>query len=638
VYRARDTQLERDVAIKVVPESLASDEERIARFDREARVLATLNHPHIGAIYGLLEADGIRGLVLELVEGTNLAERLRSGPLPIHEALGVARQIADALDAAHAKGIVHRDLKPANVTVSRDGTVKVLDFGLAKVAPIAETVGDPLQSATASRARTRAGVILGTVAYMSPEQARGNPVDKRSDIWSFGCVLYEMLTAQRAIAGETITDTLVAILEREPDWRALPKGTPASVRRLLQRCFEKDARQRLRDIGDAQLDLDQALAIGVYSGESERERADAKVLPATHPARPLPTMRIFRRRRWIAASTLVVAVAAALLWRIRVAGVEQSPIRSIAVLPLQNLSQDPDQEFFSDGTTEALIAGLAQIHTLNVISRTSVTSYKKTTKSLRDIGRELGVDAIVEGSVQRSNGRVRITAQLIRTSTDTHLWAGAYERDVTDVLKLEADAALAIAEQIHAVVTPDESRRLRNARPVVPAAHEEFLLGRHVFLSPGDATAAKSATEHFRRAVALQTDHAGAWAGLAEALAFTGDRIAARMAVERALQLDPDLAEAHNVVAGLAMDEYDWQRAEREFQRALELNPNSMDTCACYSSFLRITNRFPQALALITRAGATDPLSSAVQAEYGSVLYMSHKYEEAVRTINAPSS
>ena len=266
VYRARDTTLGRDVAIKVVANVFLSDPERLARFEREARVLATLNHPHIGAIYGLEEADGVRGLVLELVEGETLAERLAVGPLPIQEALTLARQIAEGLEAAHEKGIIHRDLKPANIKITPDGTVKVLDFGLAKVFAKEGSENDLSQMPSITIGDTQEGVIAGTAAYMSPEQARGRAVDKRTDIWSFGCVGYEMLAARPAFRGETVSDTIAAILEREPDWSALPAQTPVSFRRLLQRCLEKDSKRRLRDIGDARVEIDEALGASVSSG------------------------------------------------------------------------------------------------------------------------------------------------------------------------------------------------------------------------------------------------------------------------------------------------------------------------------------------------------------------------------------
>jgi Tol biopolymer transport system component len=293
VYRAHDTKLGRDVAIKVVADVFLSDPERLARFEREARVLATLNHPHIGAIYGLEDAAGVRGLVLELVEGATLAERLASGPLPIPEALTVAHQIAEALEAAHEKGIVHRDLKPANIKITADGTVKVLDFGLAKVFARDGSGNDPSQMPPITLEETREGVIAGTAPYMSPEQARGKTVDKRADIWAFGCVLYEMLTARRAFPGETTSDTIAAILEREPDWSSLPAETPESTRRLIQRCLEKDPKHRLRDIGDARLEIEQAGA------------SPEGLKTATRPA---------RLSWWAAAGAGVLVIGGALTW------------------------------------------------------------------------------------------------------------------------------------------------------------------------------------------------------------------------------------------------------------------------------------------------------------------------------------
>jgi Tol biopolymer transport system component len=309
VYRARDTKLGRDVAIKVVAGDFLSNRERLANFAREARVLATLNHPHIGAIYGVEEADGIHGLVLELVEGATLAERLAAGPLPIAEALTVARQIAEALEAAHEKGIVHRDLKPANIKVTPDGTVKVLDFGLAKVFAREGTASDLSAIPPDTIEETPEGVIAGTAAYMSPEQARGKAVDKRTDIWAFGCVLHEMLTARGAFPDATIADTIAAILEREPDWSTLPAQMPVNIRRLLQRCLEKDPKRRLRDIGDARLEIDEALGSSVSSSGAE--------VAARPTDRRQPGPHQIRLVWWAAAAVGLLAVAGAATWQIQ---------------------------------------------------------------------------------------------------------------------------------------------------------------------------------------------------------------------------------------------------------------------------------------------------------------------------------
>ncbi len=259
VYRARDTKLGRDVAIKILPSAFSSDPDRLARFEREARVLASLNHPHIGAIYGLEDADGLRALVLELVDGETLAERIARGPLRLHDTLAIARQIADALEAAHEKGIIHRDLKPANIKITSDGTVKVLDFGLARVTAGDVGTADLTQSPTITVGGTREGVILGTASYMSPEQARGRPADKRADVWAFGIVLYEMLTGRAAFEGETVSDVLAKVIEREPDWSALPASTPVRLRELLRRCARKDPKTRLQAIGDARIQIEELI-------------------------------------------------------------------------------------------------------------------------------------------------------------------------------------------------------------------------------------------------------------------------------------------------------------------------------------------------------------------------------------------
>jgi Tol biopolymer transport system component len=297
VYRARDTRLGRDVAIKVVADPFVAAPERRARFELEARVLATLNHPHIGAIYGLEEADGVRALVLELVEGPTLAERLASGPLPFDEAVAVARQIVDALEAAHDKGVIHRDLKPANIKITSEGTVKVLDFGLAKVFAREIEASDESETLPPSLEPSRDGLILGTAAYMSPEQARGKPIDKRTDIWAFGCVLYEMVTARPAFGGESASDTIAAVLEHAPDWSALPVETPLGIRRLLQRCLEKDPRRRLRDIGDARLDIDDTFSANATADTTAPRRV--------------------RLTAWAAAGAFVLVLAALVTWQLQ---------------------------------------------------------------------------------------------------------------------------------------------------------------------------------------------------------------------------------------------------------------------------------------------------------------------------------
>jgi serine/threonine protein kinase/Tol biopolymer transport system component len=310
VYRARDGTLGRDVAIKILPRAFSIDPDRRARFDREARLLAALNHPHIGAIYGVEHSDGVPALVLELVEGDTLAKRIARGALPINEALTIAHQIADALDAAHEKGITHRDLKPANIKITPDGVVKVLDFGLAKAASGDGSDPDLTQSPTVSLGGTRDGVILGTAAYMSPEQARGKPIDKRTDVWAFGCVVYEMLTGRVAFGGDTLSDTIAAILDREPEWSALPAATPAPIRRLLLRCLDKDAKRRLRDIGDVRTELDDLM-----SGAIMLAPATAMIAPTSVTA--TPSRRSYRWGIVVTAVGVLSVIGLTIVWQLR---------------------------------------------------------------------------------------------------------------------------------------------------------------------------------------------------------------------------------------------------------------------------------------------------------------------------------
>src|SRR5262245_55824667 len=340
VYRARDTKLDRDVAIKVLPELFVADSERVARFQREAKTLAALNHPHIGGIYGLEDAGGVRALVLELVEGPTLADRIAQGPIPLNEALPIARQIAEALEAAHERGIVHRDLKPANIKVRLDGTVKVLDFGLAKALDPVAGSGDLANSPTLTFAATQAGIILGTAAYMSPEQIRGKGVDKRADIWAFGAVVYEMLTGRRAFQGEDISLTLAEVMKSEPDWTLLPADVPVAIRSVLKRCLQKDPRQRLHDVADVRLLMDEVAV----------DRAEA--------------VAVAPQRRWPIVSAIVVAVVAAVLTAVvmllnRTSEAPAAVLRATFMLPQGQVFSNPGRRVVAispDGAQMAYVA------------------------------------------------------------------------------------------------------------------------------------------------------------------------------------------------------------------------------------------------------------------------------------------
>jgi len=621
VYRAHDTRLDRDVAVKVLPERLAADAAALSRFEREAKALAALSHPNVLTILDFGLQDGIAYAVTELLEGETLRSRLVRAQMSWREAVELGLAVADGLAAAHSRGIVHRDLKPENVFLTSDGRAKILDFGLARREALTVPPEETRQKTETQM--TEPGAVMGTVGYMSPEQVSGVSADARSDIFSLGCVLYEMVTGSRPFSGRTGAETLAAILHMEPaDPVRSGRELPAGFAGVIRHCLEKRPDQRFESARDLAFAL-KAILAGT---------------PATAPAfMPVPRSR--RRVVAIAAAvTLVIAAVVTVAVR-RGLTAGGAAVRSIAVLPLQNLSNDAEQEYFVDGMTEELIANLAKITGLRVISRTSVMQYKGTKKLLPQIARELNVDSVVEGSVTRSGQRVRITVQLIQAATDEHLWVESYERELTDVLTVQGEAARSIAREIKVRLTPEERERLASVRPVDPDAYDAYLKGRyyHYKFTPEDY---EKALEFFRTAIDEDPTYARAYAGMAQTyatMAWEGllpprEGIAkCEAAAKKAYELDDKLGQAHFALAVVANMKWNRKRNEAEYKKAIGLSPQDAGIRLFYAQTLRREGQWEEAIEEGKRAEELDPLSIETSRSLGSTYFWAGRYDDAVR-------
>ena len=587
VHRARDERLGRDVALKVLPAGALADDATRERFRREALALSRLNHPHIATIYDLDREEGVDFLVMEYIPGRTVAQMIAEGPLPEYEAATIACQIVEALEEAHEQGIVHGDLKSENVIVTPKGWVKVLDFGLA-------TLRGPLLQGAETAVYTGESVVAGTLPYMAPEQLLRGTADARTDLYALGIVLYEMMTGRLPFQEPLAPALIDAICHKAP----LAPGTrrvgisPLSDRMVL-RLLEKDPGRRYQSAAELNQDLRRVCSTGPASfSREETERA------------------AYRPR-----------------------------IESIAVLPLENLSGDPEQDYFADGMTEALIAGLAKIRALRVISRTSVMRYKGARVALPEIARALDVNAIVEGSVLRSGNRVRITALLVDTAADRHLWAETYERDVVDILSLQSEVAQAIAGEIQVSITPQDAARFERKSAVDPEAFHAYLKGRFHWETRSEEGLRK-AQRYFQEAIERDPSYAPAYAGLADYYITLGNfNLAdsyevypkAKAAALRGLTMDPSSAEAHTSLASVK-GSFEWDRegAERDFKHAIALNPNYANAHHWFADHLVSLSRFEEGMEQIARAQSLDPLSLVMSADAGGYLFYAGRHDEAL--------
>jgi len=616
VYRARDTRLGRDVALKFLPTHLAASGEARERFMREAKAASALDHPNIGTVYEINETEaavgtvsaGQRYIAMAYYDGETLkAKNAREGPLPMEEAMGYAVQIAEGLAKAHAAGIIHRDVKPANVIVTEEGRVKIVDFGLARTVDQSDL--------------TRTGQTLGTVAYMSPEQARGETVDEQTDIWSLGALLYEMLTGRRPFRGMRPEVVIYSILNEDPAplSECRPEVSPA-LTAVVDRCLTKDPADRYPD-AEALLDDLQA----VRDGRKPLARPWYGRILMSNPIR-------------LAITAVLLMLGAALSWTLWSTG--PAPIDSIAVLPLTSPSGNVEEEYFTYGMTEALTAELGQIGALKVISRNSAMQYEGADTPFTEIARELGVDALVLGSVFQSDGRVRITVRLVQGSSGEQLWSESFERDYQDVLALQREVARSVAEEVQVALAPGEAARLANTRPVHPEAHREWLIGNY-YLTLQDEATFRKALDAYQAAIDIDPGYAHAYAGMALAYTELGGWHApippedvfpqAEAAARRALALDSTVAEAHIALARIRqMYTWDWTGADRAYRRGIALNPSSMPARLYYAGYLTHMRRFEEAIAFGRETLELNPLSPVAHTTLAFPLMFAGREKEAL--------
>ncbi|HKZ81980.1 MAG TPA: protein kinase [Pyrinomonadaceae bacterium] len=599
VYLAQDSKLDRKVALKILPQHLAEDKDRMSRFVREAKSASALNHPNIITIHEIGEIDGRHFIATEYIEGETLQTRLKGQSLSLKSTLEIALQVASALDAAHRAGIVHRDIKPDNIMVRHDGIVKVLDFGLVKLSPTDSSEVDR-EGETRLQLKTRVGMIMGTVAYMSPEQARGQETDARTDIWSFGCVLYEMLIGQQPFQGETMTDVLANIIHREPaSVVAQRKDTPAELERIIAKAVRKNKDQRYQSAKELFNDLQQVQtrllveAELIRSGEGER-----------------------------------------------ISQIQPSPfLNSIAVLPFANISAEKDNEYFSEGLTEEIIMNLSKLQMLKVIARGSTMRYVKEGKTHKQTASDLGVQYLLEGSVRRQGKDLRITAQLIDALRDVYLWAETYRGTMEDIFDIQEKVAAEIVQALQLRLSPDEKQILKKRFTENTGAYQLYLQGRF-FWNKRSEEGLKTAIRYFEQAIERDPQYALAWAGIADSYSLLGEYgniprkelyPKAEAAVYKALEIDNRLAEVHTSLASLLMlSKWDWVNSEKEFKLALELNPNYATAHHWYSQWFLSMGKLKESLRMISRAAELDPVSQAILKDQGLALYYNRQYDSAI--------
>jgi eukaryotic-like serine/threonine-protein kinase len=670
VYLAEDTKLRRKVALKLLSEDVTKDADRLRRFEQEAQAASALNHPNILVIYEIGTEGDAHFIATEFIEGGTLRQHLHREQLPIHESLDIATQVASAVSAAHRAGIIHRDIKPENIMIRPDGYVKVLDFGLAKLTEQHSSSIDT-EAPTVANANTDPGTVLGTLNYMSPEQARGKPLDARSDIFSLGVVIYEMVAGRAPFEGETSSDVMSFILHKEPGPLArYTPDVPAELERIVAKALTKDREERYQSAKDLLIDLKRLKQKQEVDAELERSvspesisrppaaatgsgtavatasepevRSEGTAIRTTSSAEYIVSE--IRRHKLgallaIAAFIALTAVVTLFVYPRYFATGGDVAIRSVAVMPFQNVSGNPETEYLSDGISESLINSLSRLPLLKVVARNSSFKYKGQEIDVREVARALGVEGVITGRVVERGGNLQISVEMVNAREGMQMWGEQYSRRAADVQAVQSEISREITERLRLRLTGAQEEQLGKRATENPQAFQLYLNGEFYSRKSGFENI-KSSLDNFNQALALDPKFALAWAGVARAYRYlaANGRIdpkeanpKAKEATQKALGLDESLAEAHMVLGQIKQDEWDWVGAEREYRRAIDLNPSLARAHNFYADYLVKMGRPLEALAEVKRAQELDPLYSSPKGTEGEILCFARRYDEAIQ-------